>query len=132
EREDPDGIGYVQPLPIGAREFRALDKEIRSVFPAEHLLTPVDVRGDHTSLNEAIRIDGWPTLREVRGRVLFALDNTDEHRETYLASLPENDEQVLFVSAPAGDPHSAFLKLNEATGGNEAEIRARVSEGYLV
>jgi len=131
EREDPDGIGYVQPVPIGTREFRALDEEIRSVFPADHLLTPVDVRGDHPSLNEAIRIDGWPTLREVRGRVLFALDNTDEHREAYLASLPV-DERVLFVSAPAGHPHSAFLKLNEATGGNEAEIRTRVSEGYLV
>jgi hypothetical protein len=29
--------------------------------------------------------DGWPTLSESRGRVMFALDNDDAKRDTYIA-----------------------------------------------
>src|SRR5690606_28548917 len=36
-RNDPADVGYVQPLPIGALEFRALDAEIRSVFSPDQL-----------------------------------------------------------------------------------------------
>ena len=50
------------------------------VFARNHLLTPDRVRGKHPTLAAAIQADGWPLLRAVRGKVLFALDNTDEHR----------------------------------------------------
>lgn len=129
---DPDGIGFVQPLPIGAVEFHALDAEIRTVFAAGHLLTPDDVRGTRPTLHEAIRADGWPLLRDVRGKVLFALDNTDDHRLHYLAGAPSLEGRVMFVSSPPGEPSSAFLKMNEANGEDGARIRQRVEEGYLV
>jgi hypothetical protein len=129
---DPDGIGFVQPLPIGPGELRALDAEIRSVFEASHLLTPDDVRGDHATLHGAISEQGWPLLREARGKVLFALDNTGDHRMHYLEGTPSLEGRVMFVSSPPGHPSSAFLKLNEAMGEEGAGIRQRVAEGYLV
>jgi hypothetical protein len=129
---DPDGLGFVQPVPFGVQELRALDDEIRSVFDDDHIITPDRVRGGHATLREAIASQGWPPLREARGRVLFALDNTGEHRERYLESNPSLEGRVMFVSSPPDDPSAAFLKLNEALGEDGARIRPMVEAGYLV
>lgn len=123
---------FVKPHPIGAPEFDALDAEIRSVFPADRVITPDSVRGDHATLDEAIRKNGWPTLRGARGKVMFALDNTDRKRDEYLQGHPSLRGRMLFVTAPAGDPATAFLKLNEARGPAEERIREQVKAGYLV
>ncbi len=130
--DDPTGVGFVTPIAIGAAELRALDAEIRSVFSADHLLTPDDVRGSHATLNEAILAVGWPRLGDARGKVLFALDNTDERRDAYLAGNPSLEGRVLFVSSPPGEPSAAFLKLNESKGDDEAIIQRQVRAGYLV
>lgn len=123
---------FVKPHQIGAPEFDALDAEIRSVFPADRVITPDSVRGEHATLDEAIRKNGWPTLRQARGKVMFALDNTDRKRDEYLKGHPSLRGRMLFVTAPAGDPATAFLKLNEARGPAEEKIREQVKAGYLV
>lgn len=130
--ENRPNFEFVKPHPIGARELDALDAEIRSVFSADKLITPDSVRGDHATLDEAIRKNGWPTLRQARGQVMFALDNTDRKRDEYLQGHPSLKGRVLFVTAPSGDPATAFLKLNEARGPAEEKIREQVKAGYLV
>ena len=40
--------------PFTPSSFDALDAEIRSVFPAEELITPDDVRGTYETLNQAV------------------------------------------------------------------------------
>lgn len=131
--KEPRGdIGAVPPLPIDAAQLRALDDEIRAVFDDERLLTPDDVRAGHATLREAIMTTGWPRLRDVRGRVLFAMDNTDHHRDLYLEGHPALEGRVLFVSAEPGSPAAAFLKLNDALGDGAARIRAAVADGYIV
>ena len=130
--EDPRGVGYVKPIRIGAAEFRALDEEIRSVFSADHVIAPDDVRGKRTTLAEAVQSDGWPTLRAARGKILFALDNTDEHRTEYLAGNPSLEGRMLFVSSGPGEPSAAFIKMNEALGDEEERIRQAVRSGYLI
>lgn len=123
----------IEAHPIGRAELDALDAEIRSVFAEGHVLTPDIVRGEHATLANAAWKSGWPTLREARGKVMFALDNTDRHRDGYLEGHPSLRGRVLFVTAPDGDPASAFLKLNEARGpAAEARIRERVAAGFLV
>jgi hypothetical protein len=129
---DPDGLGFVQPIPFGVAELRGVDDEIRAVFEADHLITPDRVRGGRASLEEAVRSGGWPTLRDARGKVLFALDNTGEPRVRYLEGNPALEGRVMFVSSPPGDPSAAFLKMNEAVGEDEARIRQMVEAGYLV
>lgn len=129
--KDPDGVGYVKPLPIGPAELRALDEEIRSVFTAAHVLTPDRVRGRHRTLAQAIASDGWPTLRVARGTVLFALDNTDQHRVDYLRGNPSLEGRMLFVSSAPPDPSAAFLKMNDVLA-DESAIVQRVRAGFLV
>ncbi len=130
--KDRGRITFVQPLRIGAAEFRALDTEIRSVFSEEHLLTPDDVRGRHATLWQAIKSDGWPSLKSSRGKVLFALDNTDEHITDYLGGSAALEGRVLFVSSEPGRPSAGFLKLNDALGAEGKLIHPRVLDGFLV
>ena len=129
---DPDKRGYVKPLPIDAEGFRALDREIRSVFSDDEMITPDRVRGSHPTLAAAVQKDGWPTLRASRGKVMFALDNTDHHRDLYLQGNPSLEGRVLFVSSTPLDPWAGFMKMNEALGDDEERIRQMVKAGYLV
>ncbi|HEX5616053.1 MAG TPA: phosphatidylinositol-specific phospholipase C1-like protein [Acidimicrobiia bacterium] len=132
EIPDPLDLGFVTPHPIGAAELDALDAEIASVFPAEQVITPDDVRGDHATLDDAVTADGWPKLGESRGKVLFLMDNGDPFRSTYLDGHPVLEGRMLFTSAEPGDADAAFIKRNDPTGENEEQIRDLVRRGYVV
>jgi hypothetical protein len=119
------------PVPFGAEELDGIDAEIRSVFSDDQLITPDDVRGGRATLEQAVLKDGWPTLNESRGRLLFALDNTDAKRDLYIAGHPSLEGRVMFTSSPPGSAESAFVKVNEPLG-NEAFIRELVAAGYIV
>jgi hypothetical protein len=125
----PEDLGFVVPPPITAADLDALDAEILSVFDDDEVITPDDVRGDHDSLEEAIAEDGWPLLDDVRGQVLFALDNTDEVRDLYLDGHPALEGRTLFVSAEPGTPAAAFAKRNDPF---DPEIPELVRAGYVV
>ncbi|MGI8671961.1 MAG: phosphatidylinositol-specific phospholipase C1-like protein [Luteitalea sp.] len=126
------GTPAAPPLRFGTRELLTIDAEIRSVFDDDQLITPDHVRDGRSTLVDAVRSSGWPLLRDARGKVLFALDNTDDHRLRYLEGAPSLEGRVLFVSSPAGEPSAAFLKMNDALGEGEARIREMVRAGYLV
>ncbi|GIU88260.1 MAG: hypothetical protein KatS3mg009_2775 [Acidimicrobiia bacterium] len=129
---DPLGVGFVRPHPIGPAELDALDAEIRSVFDESRLITPDDVRGRRATLEEAVLAGGWPTLGEARGKVMFLMDNGGRYRSDYLAGHPSLRGRVLFTNASPGDPDAAFVKRNDPTGANLAEIQDLVRRGYLV
>jgi hypothetical protein len=128
---DPLDLGFVTPIPIGAAELADRDAEIGSVFEPGDLITPDDVRGDHATLDAAVRDDGWPTLREARGRIVLLMDNGGGVRTDYLVGRPALEGAPMFTNAVPGDPDAAFVKMNEPSG-NEAEIRDLVDAGYVV
>jgi len=127
---DPLMLGFVTPLPIGPAELDALDAEIRSVFPPAQLITPDDVRGTSTTLEQAVLSGGWPTLREARGRILFCMDNGGGARRDYLDGHPNLQGRVLFTNANPGDPDAAFVKRNDPIG--DLDIADLVAAGYIV
>lgn len=127
---DP-GLGFVTPLPIDAAAFDTLDAEIRSVFSEDQMITPDDVRGEHATLEEAVVGDGWPTLRESRGKVLFALDNGGDKKATYLDGHPSLRGRVLFTSSEPGEPEAGFVKLNDPIADGD-KIRDLVARGFIV
>ncbi|MBM4242464.1 MAG: hypothetical protein FJ148_01440 [Deltaproteobacteria bacterium] len=128
---DPVNLGFVTPLPIDAAQLDGLDAEIRSVFSPERMITPDDVRGRRDTLAQAVLEDGWPTLGESRGKVLFALDNGGEKKAAYTAGHPSLRGRVLFTSAEPGEDEAAFVKLNDPLG-DGARIRELVSLGLIV
>lgn len=123
--------GAAPVVPMSAALFDDLDAEIRSVFPPSQLLTPDDVRGDRATLEEAVLTVGWPTLGEVRGRVMFGLDNGGSYRAMYEEGHPSLRGRVMFTSADPGSPEAAFLKLNDSIG-SFATIQEMVARGYVV
>lgn len=119
------------PVPFGAAELNSIDTEIRSVFSEDDLITPDEVRGARPTLEEAVRVDGWPTLNESRGKFLFTLDNEDAKRTNYIAGHPSLQGRVMFTSSAPGNAEAAFVKVNEPVP-NQAYISQLVQAGYIV
>jgi hypothetical protein len=128
---DPFDMGFVPPLPIDAAALDALDAEIRSVFDDEDLITPDFVRGEHDTLGAALEAEGWPVLGEVRGRVMFMLDNGGALQALYEEGHANLSGRVLFTGDHApGDDNAAFLKRNDPFESDA--IQSAVTDGYLV
>jgi hypothetical protein len=122
---------FVVPEPWDTDAMDALDEEIRSVVPAEEMITPDDVRGEAATLEDAVLDTGWPTLGEARGKVMFLMDNEGGYRTDYLAGHPSLTDRVMFTSAAPGDDDAAFVKVNDSRG-NVSRIQDLVAEGYVV
>lgn len=125
------GFPFVVPEPWTADAMDALDEEILSVVDREGIITPDDVRGDAATLEDAVLDTGWPTLGDSRGKVMFLMDNGGGYRTDYLAGHPSLEDRILFTSAEPGQDDAAFVKVNDARGG-EARIRQLVADGYVV
>ncbi|KPP98333.1 MAG: hypothetical protein HLUCCA01_10025 [Bacteroidetes bacterium HLUCCA01] len=120
-----------QPIPFTEDIMVEVDREIFSVFEEEHLITPYQVRGNHATLEEALKQDGWPTLAESRGRILLALDNTGRHRDMYLSLSPNLSGKAMFVSSKPGEPTAGFVKMNDVLNDFD-EIVALVEQGMII
>jgi hypothetical protein len=96
---------------------------------ASDLLTPDDVRGPSATLQEAVTTDGWPTLGESRGKVMFMMDNGGGYRTDYLSGHPTLEGRAMFTNADPGDPDAAFVKRNDPF---DPSIPGLVQDGYVV
>jgi Phosphoinositide phospholipase C, Ca2+-dependent len=125
----PEGnLHLTMPESFTTETFDALDAEIRSVFPANELITPDDVRGHHKTLNEAVLAGKWPTLAKARGKIVFLMDQKAVG-PVYLSGHPALRGRVIFTNAEPGQPDAAFIERND---GPAADISALVRQGYLI
>ena len=126
----PDSITYTVPLPFDLTGLEEVEAEIRDVFgdSLENIITPDMVRGDFLTLEDAILSGGWPTVGEVRGKIMFGLDNQGSLMDDYMEGYPSLSGRILFTEAPPGTPEAAFLGMNTPS----PEITERVNQGYLV
>jgi hypothetical protein len=125
--------GGVSVPPWDAAALNTLDAEIRSVFRPDELITPDDVRRRGLTLRQSVVRRGWPRLRGARGQVAFLMDNDPGAiSAAYTAGRPSLQRRVLFTNARPGAPDAAFVKRNEPTGANLAQIRRLVRDGFLV
>lgn len=108
-----------------------LEAEIASVFDPEDLITPDDVRGDHATVEEAVTTDGWPTLGETRGRVMFATVNGEPYRSLYLEDHEGLAGRLMFTNAEPGSPDAAVMSVDDPLAEPE-KIADLVEQGYLV
>jgi hypothetical protein len=126
-------LGGVRVPPWNGPALDTLDREIRSVFRADELITPDDVRRRGLTLEQSVLRRGWPTLRRARGRVAFLMDNgPGAISAAYTAGRPNLEGRVLFTNGQPGTPDAAFVKRNEPTDANLEQIRRLVRNGYLV
>ena len=127
---DP-GLGFVTPLPWTGTAFTALESEIRSTFPDDHVLGPADVRGRAPTLRDAVTAGRWPRLDDARDQVLFVLDDKGAKRDAYRAVVPDLADRSIFVDVPETDPDAAITVANDPIGDAD-RIRALVEDGFIV
>jgi calcium-dependent phosphoinositide phospholipase C len=136
KQSDPNVVaaGGVQSPPWDAAALDGVDREIRSVFPENKLLTADDVRKPGLTLEQSVLTKGWPKLDAVRGQVLFYFDNGGPGaiRDLYLAGKPNLEGRAVFTRGPEGQPDAAITQVNDPRGANQAEIQRLVSKGYLI
>jgi hypothetical protein len=128
-KDDADINVPPNPVPMTSALLHDLDDELRSVFPPNKLITPDDIRGAHATLEEAVLTDGWPEIDDVRGRVMFVLDN---RRDQYIDGDASLQGRPAFPPSTPGQPDAAFVKVNDPTGANHAYIQDLVTQGYVV
>src|SRR5579872_4200759 len=90
-----------KPEPFTSEVFDALDAEIRHVFPEDEMITPDQVRGRRSTLEEAVLRDGWPALRQARGKVLFLMDQR-KVGPIYTQGHPSLRRRLIFTNAEPG------------------------------
>ena len=136
KQSDPNVVaaGGVKAPPWDAANLDSVDTEIRSVFSADELLSPDDVRKPGLTLEQSVLTKGWPKLNSVRGQVMFYFDNggPGEIRDLYTAGKPNLEGRAAFTRGPEGAPDAAVTEVNDPRGANQAEIQRLVTKGYLV
>jgi hypothetical protein len=99
----------------------------------DRVFTPDALRGDHEDLPTALAAaGGWPTLGDLRGKVVLSLLDSGDHRAAYLDGHPALEGRLMFVdSGEPTDPWAATFKINDAAA--EAErVTSLVEAGFLV
>src|ERR1700709_518838 len=87
--------------------------------------------GGRGSRDSTSRTAGSSRRNKLRGRVFFALDNTDQKRTAYIAGYASLAGRVMFTNSEPGTPEAAFVERNEPAT-DYLGIRALVAKGYLV
>jgi hypothetical protein len=136
KQSDPQVVaagGVVAP-PWNLTNLNSVDTEIRSVFSADDLITPDDVRKPGLTLEQSVLTKGWPTLRDARGKVMFYFDNGGPGaiRDLYRTDKPNLEGRAVFTRGPEGEPDAAITEVNDPRGAGQAEIQRLVKKGYLV
>lgn len=128
-----DGVvdlpGFVRPLPFDDTAWDALDAEIRRVL-GDRLLVPDDIRGHRETLRAAVQ-SGWPAIDELRGRILFVLDDSAAKKQAYAAGHPSLEGRVMFIDAPEDTPEASIRIVNDPVA-DEDYIRDLVEAGFIV
>lgn len=101
---------------------------ILEIFPEDQLYQPDDWKRGHASLGEATRTEGAPLLGDLRGRVLFGIIDSGEHREAYLSEAPDLTGKMFFPDTDtAEDSFAAMVKDAEAS-----QIAGLLASGLVV
>lgn len=122
---------FVKSIPYTTASMDELDAEIKDVFGAtlDKVITPDKLRGNYSTLREAVLAGNWPTLKDARGKILFVM-NGDGMNE-YRAGKVSLEGRTMFVFAEPNDPDAAFIIRNSPKG-NENKIADLVRQGFMV
>ena len=123
--------GLTSPLEFTASALKSIDDEINSVFSEERLITPKQVQGNYSSLEQAILEKGWPILSDLDKCFLFVLDEKEEKIKRYLSNYKDARDALLFVNAKEGNPQAAFRIVNDPVDDFDY-IQSLVGQGYIV
>lgn len=127
------GIGSILPvfsqiLPFSVAAMDAIDKEINDIFGegSPQVFTPDDLRGGHSNVLAAIQSDGWPKVKDMRGKFIFVFYGN----EKYTQGRPNLEGRVMFQFSPVNTGNAAFVKIDGSS--NLSQIEKALESGAFV
>ena len=105
-----------------------LDKEVKEIFgdSLNNVITPDKIRGNYSTLKEAVLAGNFPTVAEARGKIIFIVM---ESGNTYSKNHPSLKNRVMFVFSSPEKDECAFIKFDNPF---EKVIPEAVKKGYIV
>jgi hypothetical protein len=119
--------------PFDSLALDALDNEVKSVFGEKlnGVITPDDVRGNYTTLEQAVLAGNWPTIGAARGKIIFIIDQHRNVGELYRTGHPSFKGRAMFVYVKPGTPEAAFI-IHNGPAKDQEKIKEDVKKGYIV
>ncbi len=108
-----------------------LERTLEEAWPADRLVTPADVQGDHPTLREAVASDGWPTLGEGRGRLVVQLHDGGSLADFYSEDATDLRHRLMFTNVAPEHDLAAFVAMNDPVADFE-RIADAVTAGVIV
>ena len=121
-------------LPFTSKVFGELDSLVFSFIGKEKIITPDQVRGEFKTLDEAVKAQNWPRLKDSLGKFVFLLLPSAaglSNDNPYIEDHPVLEDRAMFVQSEPGAPYAAFLLMDNAII-RYKDISEAVKEGYLV
>jgi Phosphoinositide phospholipase C, Ca2+-dependent len=114
-----------------ALDVDLLEDTILSAWPRERIFTPDDLQGDAESLQAAVLERGWPTLGEVRQKLIVVLLDRDAGLDAYTEGGTTLAGRLMFANADLASPLGAFYLYDDPVNDGPA-IAEAVADGFLV
>ncbi|RYV01368.1 hypothetical protein SOPP22_13285 [Shewanella sp. OPT22] len=124
-------VQFANPLPFTKQAFNALDAEFIEYLGKDKIITPDDVRGRFNTLKQAVLTQGWPLLKEARGKFILVLDENGDKRFTYQSGYPSLKNRIMFTNATESEDEAAFMIINEPRS-NLEKIKRLVNKGFVI
>ena len=105
-----------------------IERNILSVFPTQKIFTPDDLRTHGMTLEQSIKEFGWPSLQDMKGKVIFLL-----HKDPILIEYQKkyNDLQnsYMFMTKENRGEESPFLLMNNPY---DKRIKMAIEQNYII
>lgn len=121
-------LSFVKSEPWDEENIAAIENEILQVFTRDQIIAPDDIRKGQATLREAVLQDGWLTIGEARGKIMFMFDGED-FSKIYKGDQLSLEGKLIFTNANENDADAAFVKVNDPF---DPRIPALVKQGFLV
>ena len=113
--------------------IEAIENTVKQTWGPNRVLKPSDVQRNYPTLRAGLAAEGWPTLGESRGKVIFVLHTSGETREVLVNGENGLQNRLLFPDA-YGDleaDYAAYHSINDPIQSYEL-IEQVVRAGHLV
>ena len=116
-----------------ADTVRRLESMLATTWSRERLVTPSLIQREYSSIAEGLAEEGWPTLGDLRGRMMAVLHAGGELRQAYLDAPGGTAERFMFPDAYGNldASYAAYHSMNNPITG-QASIQEVVQAGHLV
>lgn len=125
-------IGNVIPIFTKALTFdeaavNAVDQEVKDVFgTSNQLYKPDDLRKSYPNLKTAIQTEGWPTIKDMRGKILIVFYSNSNYTKNH----PNLENRMMFQFSKVNTNNAAFVIVDKSS--KLSEINTAIMSGAIV